>query len=129
MPLTRPALLDARRIPNGHCVVRLIGKLLAILVMLTMPLGMQSAAAAASATAHHSAATTMSLEHCPDQGSEQNKKGGFVECTMACSAALPAMDVPQEEHLLIACAPTETAAAQILYGLHPDTETPPPKAS
>lgn len=109
-------------------MVRLIGKLLALFAILIMPLGMQSAAAASAPSAHHHAAT-MPMEHCPEQGGKHDMKGGFAECTMACSAALPAAALPHEGRLLIACAPTAPAAAQMLHGLHPDTATPPPKPS
>jgi hypothetical protein len=105
-------------------VVRLIGKLLALFAILIMPLGMQPAAAA---THHEMTAATM--QHCPEQGGKHDMKGGFADCTMACSAALPAADLPQQDRLLIACAPIAPAAAQMLHGLHPDTATPPPKLS
>jgi hypothetical protein len=98
-------------------------KLLALIAVLLMPLGMQSAAASVT----HDAA--MPMEHCPDQAPTRDLKGGFAECTMVCSAALPAADPLQREHPLIACAPTEPAVARILHGLHPDTATPPPKRS
>lgn len=106
-------------------MTRLIGKLLVLLAVLIMPLGMQPAGAA---THHDMTAATMPMEHCPDQTPSHHSKGGLVECTMACAAALPAADLPQEEHLLIALAPTAPVAAQMLPGLHPDTATPPPKA-
>ncbi len=126
MPLTRPALLDARSTLIGRGVVRLIGKLLAILAVLIMPLGMQSAAAA---THHDMSAATMPMEHCPEQAPRQDSKGGFVECTMACSAALPAADLSPMKPMPVAYSPIEPAATQMLLGLHPDTATPPPKYS
>lgn len=99
-------------------------KLLAFIAVLLMPLGMQPAAAAP--VRHHAA---MPMQHCPDQPSSHDFKGGMAECTMVCSAALPAVDRAQEGHFVIVCAPSETAVARILHGLHPDTATPPPKRS
>jgi hypothetical protein len=107
-------------------MTRLIAKLLVLIAVLLMPLGMSAAPAAA---AHHSASASMAMQHCPEQAPSHHSKAGFVECTMACSAALPAVDLPQEQHLLIAYTPVTPAAAQVLDGLHPDTATPPPKAS
>ena len=102
-------------------------KLLVLLAMVSTTFGMT--VSPASAEGHQEPATNMSMQHCPKQAPGHDSKGGFVECTMACSAALPAVDLPQTQHLLIAAAPTAPAAARELHGLHPDTATPPPKAS
>lgn len=99
-------------------------RLVALIAVLVMPLGMPPAAAAPAQ--HHA---TMPMQHCPDQAPGHDLKGGFAECTMACSAALPAADLPREERRWTSCAPAEAAAARILDGLHPDTATPPPKRS
>lgn len=107
-------------------MLRLIAKLLVLAAVLLMPLGM---AAAPAAAAHHKASASMPMRHCPDQSPSHGSKSGFAECTMACSAALPAVDLQNEEHLLIVCTPTMPAAAEILHGLHPETATPPPKRS
>ena len=102
-------------------------RLLGLLAVLLLPLGMQPAAAAAAPTAdHHMVAPT---PHCPDQAPKPQSKGGFVECTMACSAALPAAELPGDRPLLLVCAPSDAAAVRILDGLHPDIVTPPPKRS
>ena len=97
--------------------------LLALIAVLLMPLGMTPA------SAHHQPAAGMAMPHCPEQAPKHDSKGAFAECTMACSAALPAAELQQEQHLPIACAPAPPAVAQILRGLHPETATPPPKRS
>jgi hypothetical protein len=104
----------------------LIAKLLVLLAVLLMPLGMTGAPAMA---AHHGASAGMPMQHCPEQAPTHDSKRGFAECAMACSAALPAADLPQEEHLSVARAPDAPAVAQVLHGLHPDTAIPPPKVS
>jgi hypothetical protein len=110
---------------KGVPMARLIAKLVVLIAVLMMPLGMSAAPAAA----HHGASAAMPMKHCPEQAPSHHSKAGFVECTMACSAALPAVDFPQERHVLVASAPAEPTAAHMLHGLHPDTATPPPKAS
>ena len=100
-------------------------ELIALLAMLLMPLGMPSAAAASSE--HHSA--SMPMQHCPEQGTRHDSKAASAECTMACSAALPAIAVAMNEPPSIDRAPDHAAIAQVFHGLHPETATPPPKAS
>ena len=102
-----------------------LAKMLLLFAVLLMPLGMQPAAAATDA--HHMA--SMPVQHCPDQAPTHDSKAGFVQCTMACSAALPAADAGQAEPYLLVCAPTEAAAVRQLHGLQLDTATPPPKRS
>ena len=101
-----------------------LSKLVALIAVLLMPFGMTAAPAA---PAQHPAA--MAMAHCPEQAPKHADKAGFMECAMACSAALPASEFASEQPMLIVCAPTDTEAAQILHGLHPDTATPPPKRS
>jgi hypothetical protein len=103
----------------------LILRLLTLAAVLLMPLGM----AEALATAHDSAHAGMPMQHCPDQGSKPESKGALAECTMACSAALPAQEAARQGTPQIAPMPIVPAAAQVLHGLHPDTATPPPKHS
>ena len=98
-------------------------RLVALLAVLLMPFGMQPAAAAPAQ--HHA---SMAAQHCPEQAPTHDLKGGFSDCTMACSAALPAADL-QQVHPSIASVPTEAVVARILHGLIPDTATPPPKRS
>ena len=109
-------------------VRQMIVRLMTLLAVLLLPLGMQPAAAAAAAPVgdHHMA---MPAQHCPKQAPNRDKKAGFAECTMACSAALPAAEQPAGHAPILVCAPSAAAAARILSGLHPDTVTPPPKRS
>jgi hypothetical protein len=100
-------------------------KLLALIAILLLPIGM-AAAPAAAPMPHHA---TMPMQHCPEQAPRPAGKAGFAECTMACSAALPANDVRRDQPVLIACAPSEAQALQLLHGIHPETATPPPKRS
>ena len=100
-------------------------KLLALLAVLAMPLAMTAAPAAA----HHRQAAAMPMEHCPEPVAPHDTKSGFAECTMACSAALPAVGSPVPMRPLIVCAPVESSLSNRLRGLHPDTETPPPRRS
>ena len=100
-------------------------KLVALMAVLLMPFGMTAAPAAPM----QRQSASMPMEHCPEQEPKHAGKAGFMECAMACSAALPAADFATDQPVLIVCAPTETEAAQILHGLHPDTATPPPKRS
>jgi hypothetical protein len=71
----------------------------------------------------------MPMQHCPEQSSKQTTKTAFNECTMACSAALPAADAVPAEGPLITCVPVDCPLVQRLSGLQPDTATPPPKRS
>jgi hypothetical protein len=100
-------------------------RLLILLAVLFTPLAMQPAAAAP--VAHHAA--SMPMQHCPEQAPDNRAKGAFGECTMACSAALPAMDTPKDAPTLFVSSPIEAAASVRLHGLHPETATPPPKLS
>ena len=111
----------------GKGMTRMVAKLLVLLAVVLMPLGMTAAPAAAAQ--HHLIAQAMPTEHCPDEGSTEDSKAGFAQCTMACSAALPAADPGADEHYLIVCAPAQSALTHNLHGLHPETATPPPKSS
>jgi len=103
----------------------LAAKLLTLIAVLLMPFGMTAVPAAAMQ--HHAA--SMPMQHCPEQAPKPAGKAGFVECTMACSAALPAMGIGRDQQVLIVCVPAEASAVKQLHGLHPETATPPPKRS
>ena len=102
-----------------------IANLLVLIAVLLMPMGMQPAAAAP--VVRH--ASAMPTQHCPDQPSKHDGKRALAECTMVCSSALPAADLPRPQPLLLACSPEISGLTEILRGLHPETETPPPKRS
>jgi hypothetical protein len=105
-------------------MARLASKLLILLAVLLMPFAMAPPAAAAQ---HHASAASMPMEHCPDEGSKQDSMAGLGGCTMACSAALPVVETPQDRSHLIVCTPQRPGIAGRLHGLHPETATPPPK--
>jgi hypothetical protein len=124
-PVPSATLPAERHYPVETAMTGFIGKLLVLAAVLIMPLSMQSAAGAM----HRDTRTaTQPMEHCPKPWRGDNPTS-FVECTLACSATLPAVDLPQVEPLAIAGTPTVAAPERALQGLHPDIETPPPKAS
>src|SRR5215203_790411 len=102
-----------------------VWKLLALIAVLLMPFAMAPAPAAHQ---HHPSAS-MPMQHCPEQSPHHKGKLGFAECTMACSAALPAMEMPSDRFTSIGCDTAIWSPAHELRGLHPDTATPPPKRS
>ena len=102
-------------------------RILLLLAVLLMPFDM--AAAPAAALEHPAAGRSMPMEHCPDQGTNHAMKGGFAECTMACSAALPATDFDHKAASPVRSEAVSTVVVAVLDGLHPDTATPPPKHS
>jgi hypothetical protein len=106
-------------------MARTLARMLLLFAVLLMPLGMSPAAAA---PVHHETAAGMP-SHCPDQLPGHEKRAGIAECTMACAAALPAVQAPAAEAPALRAEPPRFAAADPLHGLHPETATPPPKAS
>ena len=100
-------------------------RLLLILAVLLMPLAMNGSPAAATP---HTPDMTMPAGHCPDQP-EHPAKGNLGQCTMACSAALPAAAAGAHQPPIIVCEPIRTPIARVPLGIDPDTDTPPPKAS
>jgi hypothetical protein len=106
--------------------MRRIVELLMMVAVLLLPFGM---AAAPAAVGQHHAAASMAMPNCPDQAPHHGSKAAFHECTMACSAALPAVDFSARQPLLIVCSPGEPGVVQHLEDLHPETATPPPKRS
>ena len=105
---------------------RFFARLAILIAVLLMPADMVPA----GATAHADRAMTdMPMGHCDGQAPSHQHKGAIAECTMACSAALPAVESPRTEPPMIVCLPIRPAAAQVLHGLHPETATPPPKRS
>lgn len=104
-------------------MMRLFARLMVLLAVLLMPLGM-----AAPASAH--AGTDMAMmAHCADKApAQQQPTAPLAACTMACAAALPAMQARADEPPPIAAPVIAADPAPRLDGLHPDTATPPPKA-
>jgi hypothetical protein len=106
-------------------VHKMLARLILLIGVLFMPLGMTPATAAA----HEHAMSGMPMGHCDDGSTKHHAKGGIAECTMACAAALPAADTPNDDIAPIGRMPIRPEASQVLHGLHPDTATPPPKLS
>jgi hypothetical protein len=107
-------------------VTKLVSRLLVLLAVLLMPLGM---ATAATPVHHEQMAAGMPMEHCPDQAPKHDMHGGLAACNMACSGALPAADFARSDFAplpYLALAPSLVAS---LHGMHPETDTPPPKVS
>lgn len=100
-----------------------VAKLMLLVAVLLMPFAMTATPAAA--VQHHNA--SMPMQHCPEQAPKSTGKAGFIECTMVCSAALPASELKRDAPRLIVCAPAEAAAVRQLHGVHPETATPPPR--
>ena len=102
----------------------LFWKLIALVAVLLMPLGMAGAPAHAQP---HQAMAGMTMGHCPDQGARHDMTGGFADCTMACAAALPAVELPEDFVEPATVFPARPGLAARLYGLHPETAKPPPR--
>ncbi|HET6536473.1 MAG TPA: hypothetical protein VFG41_09860 [Sphingomicrobium sp.] len=99
-------------------------RLLALIAVLLLPLGM----AEAPARPHSAHGTAMPMRHCPEQPPSKSEPAGLLaQCTMACSAALPAADAADFRPEAIRPMSVPPALAQRLDGLHPETSTPPPK--
>jgi hypothetical protein len=107
--------------------MRLFSRLLVLVAVMLMPFGMSAPASAS--TAHDQMMAGMPMGHCPDQAPRHDGKSAFGECTMACAAALPAIDRRSDEPDLIVREPVQSVAVQRLRGLHPETATPPPKTA
>jgi len=106
-------------------MVRLVANVVLLLSMLMLPLGM-GAASAKPMTPHH-AGMAMPMEHCPDGHSNKGMNAGFGDCTMGCSAALPAIDAsPLSADVSIHSTPV-AAPVPSMSGLVPEIATPPPK--
>jgi hypothetical protein len=105
--------------------MRLLCRLLALVAVLLMPLGMNTASAAPP-TAHNEMAG-MPMGHCPDEGSPAKSEPGIAACTMICGVALPAADARMPGYSEIAALPAEILSIKVLAGLHPEAADPPPK--
>lgn len=125
MSLIVPIPLSRDSKAGYQTVMATLWKLFALVALMFMPLGMSSGQAAPS----HEAAAGMPMEHCPDQGSGHDGKDRLANCTMACAAALPAVDAPADETLPFHSDPGSPSVVAALHGLHLDIATPPPKHS
>ena len=111
---------------NGYDrqVRMLLTRLVLLAAVLLMPFGMMPSAAVAHG---HAGMAAMPIGHCDERVPKQHMKGGIVECTMACSAALPAAENTRDEPPLSVSSLARPLAATVLHGLHPETATPPPR--
>ncbi len=100
-------------------------RLLALLAVMLMPFGMSPAPAAS--VYHQQMATAMPMEHCPEPASTPQSNGVLGHCTMACAAALPAIDAPALVSNPAAGPLPLAAAIETLSGTEPEIATPPPR--
>lgn len=100
-------------------------RLLAILAVMLMPFGM--AAAPAESIHHQQMAKAMPMEHCPEPASAPQSNGALAHCTMACAAALPAVDSPVFVSHPVAQSIPHAPTMRTLLGTEPEIATPPPR--
>ena len=101
-------------------------RLLVLVAVLLMPFGMSAAPAA---TAHNEHMSAMPMQHCPDQNSTPHSNGMLADCTMACSAALPATSLDAVETHCLVRPPLGPTAVARLSGIELEIATPPPRLS
>lgn len=104
---------------------RLLSSLLLVFALLLSPLAMiggagPAHAAAPEAAASHCAETTPAMEH------EKDAPGMEMGCTIAC-AAVPATEPFSAERRPHDALPPALLGDQLLSGIHPEGETPPPR--
>ena len=122
MPWPLPELdRGSKRLSMATMVTRLI----LFVAVLLMPLGMTAAPAAA----HQSMAAEMPMGHCPDPPRDDDPKAGLAACTMACAAALPAVEPVRDDPSIEPSPQIVAVQPHGLHGLHPETATPPPRIS
>lgn len=106
---------------------RLLSSLLMALALIVSPLGMIGGAGAAHAAMPQAASAAA---HCGEEGpAQQHEKrapGMEVGCAIAC-AAVPATGPFSAERLPHASMPPALPGDQLLSGIHPEGETPPPR--
>ena len=103
----------------------MLARLLLLVAVLLMPFGM----APASASTSDHVTMRMPAGHCPDQDSDGALKAGIAACTMACAGALPASDAFAAQSIRVRREIAAAVPVTPLFGLHPETATPPPKHS
>jgi hypothetical protein len=101
-------------------------RLLALVAVLLMPLGMSAAPAAAPHDEHMSA---MPMQHCPQPDQAPAGKAALADCMMACSAALPAADLPAMAAPLPLRGLVEPGFIPALAGIELEIATPPPRSA
>lgn len=106
-------------------MVRLLSSLLIAIAMLFSPLVMTSGAGMAMP---HAAAAATTTDHCAGEESPvgDDKAPVKASCASAC-AAFPAMAPVASEHPLARDEDAEDRGSQLLAGVQPEGETPPPR--
>lgn len=111
----------------GRSMPRLLSSLLLVLALLLSPLAMIGGAGQAHAAAPPAA---MASGHCsqtaPASEHEKRAPGMELGCAISC-AAVPATDPCTAECLPHAAMPPVRLGHQLLPGIHPEGETPPPR--
>ena len=114
-------------LPSG--MVRLLSSLFVALALFLSPLSMAGGSGMAMSHPVTSAAPDME-DHCAgsESSTDEGKAPAKLSCASACAAFLPASPIASNE------APAERVALtlpgpQLLIGIHPEGETPPPRLS
>ena len=106
---------------------RLMSSLLLALALLLAPLAMIGGASSAHATMVQTASAAM---HCAEEGPAQKHEkrapGMEVGCAMAC-AAVPTTQPFTAERLPHSAMAPALFSDRLLFGIHPEGETPPPR--
>ena len=105
---------------------RLLSSLLLALALLAAPLAMIGGAAPAHATTQPASAAMHCAEEGPALRHEKRVPGMDAGCAIAC-AAVPATEPFTAERLPHAAMPLALHGNQLLSGIHPEGETPPPR--
>lgn len=106
-------------------MLRLLCSLLVVMAMFFSPLMMTSGAGMAMP---HAAAAVTAADHCAgkDVPAEDDKAPVTANCASAC-AAFPAVAAVPSEHPLVPAEAAEDPGPQLLAGVQPEGETPPPR--
>lgn len=102
-------------------------RMLVLASLMLMPFGM--AAAPAAPVQQHPMATQMQMQHCPDGDQKQHSGGALATCTMACSAALPAVAAEPGPCVRVEREAVAQSLAPVLAGIELEIATPPPRLS
>lgn len=113
----------------GRSMNRLLPSLLLALALLLSPLAMIGGAGAAHAAMPQASSASRAM-HCAEQGPapQQEKRAPGMEmgCAIAC-AAVPAAEAFTAERLPHDAMAPALLGDQLLSGIHPEGETPPPR--
>jgi len=105
---------------------RFLSSLLLAIALLLAPLAMIGGAGSAHAARPQAASAAHCAEEAPVQKHEKRAPGMEVGCAIAC-AAVPATQPFSAERLPHAAMLPALLGDQLLSGIHPEGETPPPR--